>query len=392
MGLSSMKNTGKKEISSGKKRLLFLTNDINLQLGGQGLSNIILFDYFKEDFVLTLVNQQFFKGTSNYRMVNADFTANFRKSFFKGLLELFRIIRNLNEYNFNLIVISSPPFSTLLYLTTIRIFGLFRNSRKVHFCRIDPMSGIFSASRIPYLLFPIGFFLYNTLDKVVIQNPQMGQSFKKYYRVNKSKIILIPNPLRPDYTVLIKDNTKLDFAANKPWITTITRLETKQKDPETLFKAFKLVKDKIKTASLIICGTGSEKDKLEKLADKLGIDKDVHFLGFVKNPFTVLKKSDVFVLSSRAEGFGKVIVEAQITKVPVVATDCPVGPRWALDNGKAGILVPVGNEAMMAKAILNLLNDSEKRQKFVQKGRELAARHYPEKFYKSLDDLLSPFQ
>ena len=374
------------------KKLLFLTNDMNLQLGGQGLSNIIILDYLKKDFDIKILNQQFFKGTSNYREVQVDYNVDFQKSFLVGFLRLKETFKEREREKFDLIIISANPFSTLVHLFLIELFGFFRKTNKIHFCRIDPISSIFTASRIPFILFPLGFLLYRRLDKIVVQNPQMGDTFEKYYGVDRSKIVLIPNPLRPDYKRLLSDKEKPKIKARKPWITTITRLETKQKDPETLIKAFGLVKEKEKQASLIICGTGDERGKLLDLIEKLGLSNDVHFLGFVKNPFKILKKSDVFVLSSKAEGFGKVMVEAQVARVPVVATDCPVGPKWALGNGKAGTLVKVGDENEMASAILNILNDRKRREKYIKNGLKLVVRHYPEKFYNSLDSLVSPFQ
>jgi len=371
------------------KKLLFLTNDINLQLGGQGLSNIIILDYLSRDFKINIVNQQFFKGTSNYREMFVDYNADFRKFFIKGLVSLQKILWRLENKQVDLIIISASPFSTLIYLFLINSLGIFNNIQQIHFCRIDPLSSIFSASRIPFVLYPLGLLYYRKLDKIVVQNPDMGKTFKKSYRVSDKKITLIPNPVRPDYKKLLSEKGKLKIDATKPWITTISRLETKQKDPETLIKAFALVKDRVDSASLIICGTGNKKDKLKDLGNALGLSKDIYFLGFVKNPFIVLKESDVFVLSSRAEGFGKVIVEAQLAKVPVVATDCPVGPRWALDNGEAGELVPVGDEKKMELAILRALKDKEKRKKYIKKSLELTKRHYPERFYELLDELVS---
>jgi glycosyltransferase involved in cell wall biosynthesis len=87
---------------------------------------------------------------------------------------------------------------------------------------------------------------------------------------------------------------------------------------------------------LWILGEGRGLPDLNALAGELGLAEQVRFLGFRDNPFPFFRQADLFVLASRWEGFGNVIVEALGCGTPVVATDCPFGPAEILGHGRWG--------------------------------------------------------
>ena len=135
-----------------------------------------------------------------------------------------------------------------------------------------------------------------------------------------------------------------------------------QKDFATLIRAFAQLRAS-RAARLVILGDarGDAKDiacKAELLAlpGELGIAADVQFPGFVDNPQTWMARAACFVLSSRWEGLGNVLIEALACGCPVVATDCPSGPAEILAGGAFGRLVPVGDPAAMAAAIAATLD------------------------------------
>lgn len=127
-----------------------------------------------------------------------------------------------------------------------------------------------------------------------------------------------------------------------------------QKDFPTLIRAFAKVRQ-VKQVRLMMLGSGREQQKLEALAQELGIEKDIAWVGFVNNPFPYMKRASVFVLSSAWEGLPTVLIEALALGLQVVSTNCESGPAEILDNGKYGELVPVGDSEAMAKAILRVL-------------------------------------
>lgn len=124
----------------------------------------------------------------------------------------------------------------------------------------------------------------------------------------------------------------------------------KQKDYPTLLKAFAILRSR-RPVRLIIIGEGEERKTLLRLANKLDIDQDVDFPGFMENPYTFMANSDVFVLSSRWEGFPNALLEALACGTALVSTDCPSGPSEMLENGRYGLLVPVGDSEALAHAI-----------------------------------------
>jgi glycosyltransferase involved in cell wall biosynthesis len=123
-----------------------------------------------------------------------------------------------------------------------------------------------------------------------------------------------------------------------------------QKDHETLIRAFALHRRR-KPSKLLILGNGDLRAVLEALANELGVADAVDFLGFQANPLPYFRLADAFVLSSRSEGFGNVLVEAMGCGTPVISTDCPHGPSEILDGGRYGALVPTSDPVAMAAAM-----------------------------------------
>ena len=129
---------------------------------------------------------------------------------------------------------------------------------------------------------------------------------------------------------------------------------TRQKAFGTLIRAFALLTDR-PDLRLVILGEGSERERLERLARKLGVARRVSLPGFVPNPRAHMARAALFVLSSDWEGFGNVLVEAMSTGTPVVSTDCPSGPREILNSGTIGPLVPPADPVALAAAMAAVL-------------------------------------
>lgn len=137
-----------------------------------------------------------------------------------------------------------------------------------------------------------------------------------------------------------------------------------------LDKAFANVRQTQPTR-LLIMGEGRERrPALEALVGQLSQEQGVSMPGFEANPYAYMARASVFVLSSRWEGLPGVLIEALSCGAPLIATDCPSGPRKILKEGRYGYLVPIGNIEAMAEGIEKALAG-----KILRPPREKLATH-----------------
>lgn len=139
-----------------------------------------------------------------------------------------------------------------------------------------------------------------------------------------------------------------------PVLVTLGRL-VEVKDHRTLIEAFSKL-DPVRNCRLVIFGEGPLRDMLGQQAEALGVADRILFAGYINDPAACYAVADLFVLSSRSEGFGNVLVEAMGMGVPVVSTDAPHGPREILADGRYGALVPVGHAEALAASIEKTLD------------------------------------
>lgn len=129
------------------------------------------------------------------------------------------------------------------------------------------------------------------------------------------------------------------------------------KQLDVLIRAFVQVVKEVPSATLLILGEGEDRSRLEALIHELSLHDRVYLLGHIPNAATYLSLFEVFVLPSRSEGLGYVVLEAGLAHVPVVASRVGGIPE-IISKHSLGTLVPPGNEEALAKGILRYLTDT----------------------------------
>ncbi|MBN1967938.1 MAG: glycosyltransferase family 4 protein [Candidatus Delongbacteria bacterium] len=238
----------------------------------------------------------------------------------------------------------------------------------ISFC--DKLNVLLSASllfkNIPIILtehFTPGFYniglFWDILRELFYRKAKyitvLTEKSKEYFSITlKKKIVVMPNIVRAS-------TDKKDSNVSKR-IIAVGRLR-ESKGFDILINAFKIISDKYEDWILEIWGDGELKSDLTNQIKDLELERKVFLRGVTRNIQYEMLKSDIFVLSSRVEGFGLVLCEAMSIGLAVVSTDCPYGPKEIVTNYYDGLLVENENEIKLAEAMELLIADKTLRKK-----------------------------
>ncbi len=210
-----------------------------------------------------------------------------------------------------------------------------------------------------YVRLLVAFFFYWLADEIVAVSEGVANDLANTAKLSRERITVIRNP-----TITRAAIEKYQGTVTHPWFTdkktpvilAVGRLHP-QKDYPTLIRAFAHAL-KERELRLVILGEGPDRRGLERYIVELDVEKHVDVPGFVENPYAYMEQADLYVLSSRWEGLPNTLIEALGAGTPVVATDCPSGPREILEDGRYGTLVPVGDPDALSEAMLEELSRS----------------------------------
>jgi glycosyltransferase involved in cell wall biosynthesis len=226
--------------------------------------------------------------------------------------------------------------------------------------------------------------LYARADRVTGVSPDVVEDLARTFPRLRAKTLCLRAP-GPDPAEIERLASSLPdhpwFAAGRSHriICSVANI-IPRKGQETLVAALPLIREREGDVRLVLVGRFDDEAYLARLramADDLGVADHVAFAGYRSEPLPFIANADVFALASVREGMGIVLVEAMACGVPVVATDCPSGPSYVLEQGAAGRLVPMRAPRAMADAIVELLQDRDLREQLVSRGRQRAEYFSP---------------
>ena len=367
-----------------KKKVLFLIT--NLAHGGaeRVLVNLVNnMDLEKFDItVLTIfdsgVNKKFLSNKIKYRFI---FPRTFHgikyiTKFLPRRLLHFMFVKE--KYDYEIAYLEGPPAKIISGCPN-------SNTKKLSWIHIELNTN---------KAFTEGFFnakdavnSYKKFDKIVCVSKTVRQQFSFISRINKNLLVKYNTNETSRIKKLAKEMVDdINFNKNIPIICSVAKIEN-SKGYDRLINVHKKILNEGLKHNIYIIGIGKEKEKLEARVKELGIDKSFKFIGFRENPYKYMANSDIYVCSSRREGFSTAVTEALILGKPVVSTNCSGAHELLGDNNEFGIVVENSEEGIY-QGLKIMLQDKEVLKKYCEKANERGKYFSTEKTVLEIENML----
>ena len=292
-----------------------------------------------------------------------------RKGFiYNSIKRFFRFVKYIRSNSPDIYVVMLP-------LTTIMLLMLkwITDSPVIAAERNNPASYTRNIKRLLR-------FTASKADGWVFQTEEARDWYGK--TTGKAKVQIIPNAINPDF---IREPYR---GERKKTIVTAGRL-TEQKNHVLLLKAFAIISQKFTDYQLIIYGGGNLKDKIEETVKLLNIEDRVILPGYTTNIGDKIKDASLFVLSSDFEGMPNALMEAMALGLPCVSTDCKGGgARFLINDGKNGLLTPIGDVNALANAMDRMLSNRKFAEQCGEEAHKICEQLAPEKIYSEWENFI----
>lgn len=265
----------------------------------------------------------------------------------------FKLYKKINKEIKPDIVISNMRNANMILATIC----FFKKSFKVCFREAAIFESFYEKSHFATFLYAkVMNFIYKKADIIVANSKQTRDDLVRFSISNKEKVFVIDNPIVSRFLGDHKnDGKELKYCQKQFTVIFVGRL-IEDKNCDKLIVAFAKVKSINQNCQLLVLGDGPENSKLQKLAIDLGISNDVCFLGNIDNVFDYLRMADLFVLPSKYEGFGNVIVEAVVAGLPLLINECEGGAVPLAKRSDYYKITDINDENRFSNDLLGCIN------------------------------------
>jgi GalNAc-alpha-(1->4)-GalNAc-alpha-(1->3)-diNAcBac-PP-undecaprenol alpha-1,4-N-acetyl-D-galactosaminyltransferase len=299
----------------------------------------------------------------------ADLTGSLNGRLLPSYVQRLRALRRfLREMRPDVVISFLPNVNVMMLLAS---FGLGLNTVVCE--RTDPFEMPVGRS-----LSVLRAILYPLASRLVVQTEAVARKFLALRRPVPA-VTVIGNPIPDEFAVGVVPMQRLDAFPKR--LLAVGRL-SEEKRFERLIQTFALISHRHPDWILRIVGEGPERARLELLVAQLSLTGRVELPGRRNDINAEFMSADLFVLTSRFEGFPNALLEAMASGLPCVSTDCPSGPFEISEEGRAVLLVPVDDFSALESALDELMSNSMKRRELA----DLARRSVTQRF--SLDRIL----
>ena len=203
---------------------------------------------------------------------------------------------------------------------------------------------------------------YKKYDKILAICDTMRDEFVEILGMDKNKVELVYNPI--DLEAIRKKAENIDKKyenyLKQDYFLQVSRL-TEQKQPEHLVDIYYKLKQRGIKEKLYFIGNGEKVELIKQKIKEYKLENDVILLGQIENPYPFFKNAKLFVHTGKYEGLPTVLLESLALGTPVVAYDCPTGPKDILGkNSEYGELIPLNDKDTFVEKVYELMNKNEK--------------------------------
>ncbi len=320
----------------------------------------------------------FYKLSPKIKHVPLDIAQD-SSNIFEGIYNNYARIKRLKQYfkanNPDVIIsfIDSVNILTLLSTLQTRMLVIVSERNNPAHNPIEPGKRV------------LRLWLYPKASGVVCQTQK---NLEYFFPAIKKNGVVIPNPVIKASNVQLLPEIQLPEGKLLFAIGSMSKNKINQKGFDLLIPEFHNLARKYNDWKLVILGDGPERLSLQQRAKKLKLDGRVYLPGNVRNIYSVLPYGELFVLSSRYEGFPNALCEAMSCGLPAVSFDCPTGPAEIIRDGIDGILVPLEDNRKLEDALDKLMSDQATRKRMGEKAREIVDRFSVEKIMSMWEEFI----